>query len=78
GLRVYHARLIVESGDYDSALIVLQTGATPSVVASSDYHALLASVLQQLSRFAEAISCRQLNPQLKQFAVQQLSRLGKG
>ncbi|MBW2187060.1 MAG: tetratricopeptide repeat protein, partial [Deltaproteobacteria bacterium] len=27
GLRVYHARLIVESGDYDSALIVLQTGA---------------------------------------------------
>ncbi|OEU75479.1 MAG: hypothetical protein BA874_06610, partial [Desulfuromonadales bacterium C00003068] len=54
GLRVYHARLIVESGDYDSALIVLQTGATPSVVASSDYHSLLASVLQQLTRFAEA------------------------
>ncbi|OQY23846.1 MAG: hypothetical protein B6I37_04730 [Desulfobacteraceae bacterium 4572_35.2] len=119
GLRVYRARLIVETGDYHSALTVLQTGATPSVGASSDYYALLASVLQQLSQFTEAaaqyalltttypqrgdwwigravcadqlglaqhaityyqqaIRCQQLNPQLKQFAVQQLTRLGKG
>lgn len=119
GLRVYRARLMVESGEHGSALVVLQTGALPTIEASSDYYALLASVLQQLNRFDEAaeqyllltttyphqgdwwigraicadqlgspqqamacyqqaISCRQLNPQLKQFAVQQLTRLGKG
>lgn len=119
GLRVYRARLMVEPGDYDSALVVLQTGALPTIEASSDYYALLASVLQQLNRFDEAaeqyvlltttyphrgdwwigraicadqlgsaqqamayyqqaINCQQLNSQLKQFAVQQLTRLGKG
>lgn len=119
GLRVYRARLIVESGDYDSALTVLQTGLVPQVEVSSDYYALLASVLQQKSRFSEAgeqyallttsypqrgdwwigraicadqigsskqamayyqqaITCRNLNSQLKQFALQQLTRLGKG
>lgn len=54
GLRVYHARLIVESGDYSAALLVLQTGGVPGVESSSDYYALLASVLQQLRRFDEA------------------------
>lgn len=119
GLRVYHARLIVETGDYPSALAVLRSGEAPSVAISSDYYALLASVLQQVAQFQEAgecyalllasypqrgdwwigraisadqlgaaqqarayyqqaMSCPQLNPQLKQFAEQQLTRLSKG
>jgi len=118
-LRVYRARLIVESGDYGAALVTLQSGHTPRVEASSDYYALLASVLQQLGQFddagkqyavltaahpqrgdwwigraicadqlgdsqqaadyyQQAMTCQQLNPQLKQFAIEQLVRLRKG
>lgn len=118
-LRVYRARLIVESGDYSAALVTLQSGQTPKVEASSDYYALLASVLQQLGKFddagqqyavltavhpqrgdwwigraicadqlgasqqaadyyQQAMTCQQLSPQLKQFAVEQLVRLSKG